>query len=87
MTEILQHPLDASQFCASDLRGPTTWRAMGALLRGESERLRADIDLVDRQIIEALPKLSLQQIVSFFAELRNSDSTIPRTILNAARRR
>jgi hypothetical protein len=61
-----------------------TWRAMGKLLRRESERLRAEVGLVDRQIIEALPKRSAQQIVSVLAELHASDPTIARTILNAA---
>jgi hypothetical protein len=42
------------------------------------------VGLVDRQIIEALPKLSPQQIRSFLTELRDSDPTIARTILNAA---
>ena len=60
----------ALKFSASDLGGRATWRAMGGLLRRESERLRGDVGLVDRQIIEALPKLSPQQIRSFLTELR-----------------
>jgi hypothetical protein len=74
----------AIKFSASDLGDLATWRAMGRLLKRERERLRADVGLVDRQIIEALPKLSPQQIVSFLRELRDSDPTIARTILNAA---
>jgi hypothetical protein len=74
----------AIKFSACDLGDRETWRAMGGLLRRESERLRADVGLVDRQIIEALPKLAPQQIASFLTELRESDPTIARTILNAA---
>jgi hypothetical protein len=74
----------ALKFRASDLGDRSTCRAMGGLLRRESERLRADVGLVDRQIIEALLKLSPQQTVNFLTELRDSDPTIARTIRNAA---
>lgn len=62
----------------------STWRAVGELLRREAERLQAQLGLVERQIIVALPKLSATQIFEFFEELRASDPTIARTILNAA---
>jgi hypothetical protein len=62
----------------------STWRAIGELLRQEAERLQAQLGLVERQIVVALPKLSAQQIADFFEELRENDPTIARTILNAA---
>jgi hypothetical protein len=62
----------------------STWRAVGELLRREAERLQAQLGLVERQIVVALPKLSATQIFEFFEELRSSDPTIARTILNAA---
>jgi hypothetical protein len=39
---------------------------------------------VERQVVVALPKLSAKQIEDFFAELKASDASIARTILNAA---
>lgn len=61
-----------------------TWRALGDLLRRDVERLKNHVGLVERQIIVALPKLSAPQIEDLLEELRASDLTIARTILNAA---
>ena len=61
-----------------------SWRALGELLRRDVERLKNHVGLVERQIVVALPKLSAQQIEDLLEELRASDSTIARTILNAA---
>ena len=72
------------KFDTAALGDPSTWRAMGELLRKEAERLQAQLGLVERQIIVALPKLSAQQISDLFDDLRDSDTGIARTILNAA---
>jgi hypothetical protein len=61
-----------------------TWRALGALLRRDVERLTNHVGLVERQIVVALPKLSAQQIEDLLEELRADDPTIARTILNTA---
>ena len=61
-----------------------TWRAIGELLRREVERLKNHVGLVERQIVVALPKMSAQQIESFLEDLRVSDASIARTILNSA---
>jgi hypothetical protein len=39
---------------------------------------------VERQLVVALPKLSAKQIEDFYAELKTTDASIARTILNAA---
>lgn len=67
-----------------ELGDPTTWRAIGELLRRESDRLQTHIGLVERQIVVALPKLSARQIENLLDELRAKDPTIARTILNVA---
>lgn len=67
-----------------DLGNHAVWRAMGQLLAQETETLRRRVGLVDRQIIVALPKLSAQQVEHFHDELRTSDPTVARTILNVA---
>ena len=74
----------ALKFTAFDLGDESTWRAMAGLLRRECETLRAEVGLVDRQIVEALPKLSADQVVTFLNELRASDPPVARTVLNAA---
>lgn len=60
------------------------WRAMGQRLRQETEQLRTNVGLVDRQIVIALPKLSAGQVEGLLADLRAADPKIARTILNAA---
>jgi hypothetical protein len=72
------------KFGVPDLGDHTVWRATGQLLQQETERLRNHVGLVDRQIIVALPKLSAQQIEDFLDELRASEPTVARTILNVA---
>jgi hypothetical protein len=57
---------------------------IGQLLRDEIDRLQNSLGLVERQVVVALPKLSAKQIEDFFAELKASDASIARTILNAA---
>src|SRR4029450_8951140 len=60
-----------------------TWRALGVLLRGDVDRLKTHVGLVERQIVVALPKLSAQQVEDLLEELRGADPTIARTILNS----
>src|SRR5262249_4681320 len=72
------------KFDAKDLGGVSTWRGMGQLLRGEIAALQNRLGLVERQVVVALPKLSAKEIEDFFAELKASDASIARTILNAA---
>jgi hypothetical protein len=72
------------KFEPRDLGGVSTWRAIGQLLREEIDRLQSNLRLVERQMIVALPKLSAKQIEEFFAELKTSDASIARTILNSA---
>jgi hypothetical protein len=72
------------KFEPRDLGGLSTWRAIGQLLREEIDRLQNHLGLVERQMVVALPKLSARQIEGFFAELKASDASIARTILNAA---
>ena len=50
------------KFDTAALGDPSTWRAMGELLRQEAERLQTQLGLVERHIVVALPKLSAQQI-------------------------
>jgi hypothetical protein len=72
------------KFDSKDLGGVSTWRGIGQVLRGEIAALQNRLGLVERQVIVALPKLSAKQIEDFFAELKASDASIARTILNAA---
>lgn len=72
------------KFEPRDLASVSTWRGIGQLLREEIDRLQNDLRLVERQLVVALPKLSAKQIEDFFAELKASDASIARTILNAA---
>jgi hypothetical protein len=72
------------KFEPRDLGGVSTWRGIGRLLREEIDRLQATLRLVERQLVVALPKLSAKQIEGFFAELKASDASIARTILNSA---
>jgi hypothetical protein len=72
------------KFEPRDLGGVSTWRAIGQLLREEIDRLQSNLLLVERQMVVALPKLSAKQIEEFFAELKASDASIARTILNSA---
>jgi hypothetical protein len=72
------------KFDAAALGDRSTWRALGELLRHEAERLQAQLGLVERQIVVALPKLSANQIEDLLEELQADDPTIARTILNAA---
>lgn len=72
------------KFDTAALGDRSTWRAIGELLRHEAERLQAQLGLVERQIVVALPKLSANQIEDLLEELQASDATIARTVLNAA---
>ena len=72
------------KFDSAALGDRSTWRAIGELLRHEVERLQAQLGLVERQIVVALPKLSANQIEDLLEELQAIDSTIARTVLNAA---
>jgi len=72
------------KFDAHEIGDEAVWRAVGQLLVRETERLKAGVGLVDRQIIVALPKLSAQQVEDFLEELSASEPAIARTILNVA---
>lgn len=72
------------KFDSAALGDRSTWRALGDLLRGEVERLQAQLGLVERQIVVALPKLSAQQVEDLHAELQADDPQIARTVLNVA---
>jgi len=72
------------KFDPSDLGDSAVWHAIGQRLHQEVRRLRADIGLVDRQIVVALPKLSPDRIERLLEELQATDPRIARTILNAA---
>jgi hypothetical protein len=72
------------KFDDHELGDRATWRAVGDRLRRETEYLMAKVGLVERQIIVALPKLSVEQIESLLEELKADDSSIARTVLNAA---
>lgn len=72
------------KFDSKDLGGVSTWRGIGQVLRGEIATLQNRLGLVERQLVVALPKLSAKQIEDLFAELKASDASIARTILNAA---
>jgi hypothetical protein len=61
-----------------------TWRAVGAQLVQETERLRAGLGLVDRQIIVVLPKLAPAAIEALLDSLTRREPSVARTILNAA---
>ena len=61
-----------------------TWDAVGQRVQREIEQLRQGVGLVDRQIVVALPKLSVDQIEALLQELRAGDPQIARTILNSA---
>jgi len=66
------------------LGGRETWRALGAQLVLETERLRSSLGLVDRQIIVALPKLAPAEILMLLESLTRREPRVARTILNAA---
>lgn len=72
------------KFDESELGDRTTWRAVGEQLRRETDSLKTNVGLVDRQIIVALPKLSADRINDFLEELKATDPTIARTVLNVA---
>ena len=72
------------RFDERDLGNPRTWSAIGMTLKRETNRLRNDLGLVERQVVVALPKLSAKQIEDFLEELKTSDESVARTILNAA---
>jgi hypothetical protein len=72
------------KFTDGELNDREVWMALGQLLRQEVSRLRHHAGLADRQIIAVLPKLSARQVEDFIEELRATDPTIARTILNAA---
>jgi hypothetical protein len=63
---------------------PDTWRAIGAQVVHETKRLQAELGLVDRQIIVALPKLSAADIKELLDSLARREPLVARTILNAA---
>jgi hypothetical protein len=72
------------KFDASELGDRAVWAAIGRTLLDEVEILRRHVGLVDRQLTEALPKLSARDLEAFLEELRATDRRIARTILNAA---
>jgi len=72
------------KFDESELGDRTTWRAVGQQLQRETECLKTNVGLVERQIIVALPKLSADRINDFLEELKATDPTIARTVLNVA---
>jgi len=72
------------KFHENDLEGPPVWSAIGDLLFVEIAQLKERFGLADRQIAEALPKMSASQIDSFLHEVSATDRRIARTILNAA---
>ena len=72
------------KFDENELGDRTTWRAVGQELQRETAYLKTNVGLVDRQIIVALPKLSADRINEFLEELKASDPTIARTVLNVA---
>jgi hypothetical protein len=72
------------KFDETELGDRTIWSAVGQQLRQETERLKTDLRLVDRQIIVALPKLSPDRVSDFLEELKATDPTIARTVLNTA---
>src|SRR4051812_14862828 len=53
------------------LGGRDTWRAIGAQLVTETERLRSRLSLVDRQIVVALPKLAPSAIEDLLRSLEH----------------
>jgi hypothetical protein len=59
-----------------------TWRALGAQLVQETERLRAGLGLVDRQIIVVLPKLAPAAIEALLDSLTRREPSVARTILS-----
>jgi hypothetical protein len=69
---------------AAHLRRPSTWSALGTLVQRDVERLLAQVGLVERQVIVALPKLSAAQIEGLLGTLRSQDPRIARTVLNTA---
>jgi hypothetical protein len=72
------------KFDEGELGNQATWRAVGDELRRETEHLTANLRLVERQIIVALPKLSAGQIEGLLNDLTAESSTIARTVLNVA---
>jgi len=72
------------KFHPGDLFGAVEWHAIGDELRREIAYLKREVDMGDRRIVAALPKLSALQVVEFFNELIVEDPRIARTILHAA---
>ena len=72
------------KFEEADLGMPSTWRAIGDLVRRDVERLQRELGLVERQMVVALPKLSATQIAALLKQLSTADPAIARTVLNVA---
>jgi len=72
------------KFDAGELGDRAVWAAIGRILHQEVASLRQRVGLAERQIAEALPKLSAQDLEAFLDELQATDRRIARTILNAA---
>ena len=72
------------KFDERQLGDRATWHAVGDQLRREADYLTANVGLVERQIIVALPKLSAAHIEGLLEELTAEDPTIARTVLNVA---
>jgi hypothetical protein len=68
----------------AELGGEDVWSAIGGAVAGEIASVRGAIALEERQLVEALPKLSADDIERLFVELCREDRRIARTILNVA---
>src|SRR5207247_9263440 len=71
------------KFEATDLGDETTWRAIGQIVREETEYVRTRVGLSDKQIIKLLPKISAQGVERLFKELMAANPQVARTMINA----
>src|SRR5262249_25887746 len=62
------------------LGGRDTWRAIGAHLVHETNRLRSELGFVDRQLIVGLPKLGAADIKALLDSLQRREPLVARTI-------
>src|ERR1051326_1073326 len=72
------------KFEGTDLGDETTWRAIGQIMREETEEVRKRVGLSDKQIIKLLPKVSAQRIERLFEDLMAANPQVARTMMNAA---
>ena len=66
------------------LGGPSVWRTMARQLQQEVSELKDRYQLTDRDIRNGLTRLSVDEVIALFEELRAVDPNAPNTIVTRA---